>query len=71
MEAAFSDYNRAILIDSDNPDFYNNRAWLLIKLDDYYEALEDFKKAAQLYIENGNARGYNNMLKQIQLINQH
>ena len=65
LEAALSDYNRAIFIDSDNPDFYNNRAWLLVKLDDYYKALEDFKKAAQLYLEDSNTQGYNKMLKQI------
>ena len=68
LKAALEDHNRAILIDSKNPNFYNNRAWLLVKLDDYDEASEDFKKAAQLYIENGNAQGYNKMLKQIQLI---
>ena len=70
LEAALSDRNQAIFIDSDNPDFYNNSAWLLIKLNNYYEALENFKRAARLYLEDGNTQGYNKMLKQIKLISQ-
>ena len=69
LQAALADYNRALLIEPDNLDFYNNRAWLFIKLDYYNRALEDFKKAGQLYIENDDMQGYQRMMKQINKAN--
>ena len=69
LKAALEDHNRAILIDADNPSFYNNRAWLFIKLDYYSKASEDFKKAAQLYIENNDMQGYRRIIEQIDKVN--
>ena len=47
-EGAIADYDKAILIDTDNAISYNNRAIAKRKLEDYIGAIADYTKAIEL-----------------------
>lgn len=69
-QLAIEDYNQAI---SNNPNYanaYNNRAITHAKSGDKEKAIADFKKASEIYLQQGNIKGYEETQHRIQQIRQ-
>ena len=57
-ELALADYSQAILINSKDAKAYFNRGFVYVLLSDKQKAREDFQKAAQLFLAQGNTADY-------------
>ncbi|MEL0589997.1 MAG: tetratricopeptide repeat protein, partial [Planktothrix rubescens PR222] len=61
-QGAISDYDKALRIDPNDADAYNNRGVALYMVGDKRKARGDWETAAQLYRQQGNEDGYKNAM---------
>jgi len=69
-ELALSDYNKAIDINPNLAEAYNNRGVVYALTRDFPKALADAEKASELYRQQGNEAGYQQAQKLISMIRQ-
>ena len=59
---AIADYNKAIEINPDDADAYNNRGWVLYNLGKDKEAIADYNKAIEINPDHAKAYGNRGLL---------
>ena len=65
-QGAITDVTEGIRLDPNYAEAYYGRGFLRYKLGDYQGAIADFRKAANLYLEQGNTEMYQEVLDQLQ-----
>ncbi len=65
-QGAIADVTEGIRLDPNYAEAYYGRGFLRYKLGDYQGAITDFRKAANLYLEQGNTEMYQEVLNQLQ-----
>ncbi len=61
-ELALADYTKAIAINPDYADAYRNRGVVYLQIGDKQKAIENFQRAAQLYLAQGDTASYEQIM---------